>query len=150
MQAFKRELEVLFGQLDRRVAEINRERRVEGLTPIAKSEVRLLGQVSLLVNEKVSLILSLAQTGDLDAALRMEHVVNNELKRLLETQGLIYDEDSHLIWIPKGSKFEDLFDFEHVNIKYIDPESALLSKAIKAPQKNKQLIREAIATEDFL
>jgi len=36
-----------------------------------------------------------------------------------------------------------------VIVEAIDPESALVSKAVKAPQKNKQLIREAIASEEF-
>ncbi len=98
---------------------------------------------------EVSLILSLAQTGDLDALLTMDHIVKEELKKILLKQGLVYDEDSHLIWIPPGARFEDVFDFEHVIVASIDPESALVSKAVKAPQKNKQLIRQAIASDQF-
>lgn len=31
----------------------------------------------------------------------------------------------------------------------LDPESALVSKAVKAPEKNKVLIREALASGEF-
>ena len=31
----------------------------------------------------------------------------------------------------------------------IDPESALVSKAVKGPEKNEQLVREAIASTKF-
>jgi queuine/archaeosine tRNA-ribosyltransferase len=34
-------------------------------------------------------------------------------------------------------------------VKLIDAESTLVSKAIHAPQKNKQLIRQAIASDKF-
>ena len=108
-----------------------------------------MGQMSLLANKKVSLLLSLAQTADMDALLTMDHVLKEELKTCLRKHGLVYDEDSHLIWIPKGATFDDLFDLKNVIVKAIDPMSALVSKAVKAPQKNKQLIREAIASGKF-
>jgi hypothetical protein len=111
--------------------------------------VQLLGQISLLVNEKAAIELSLAQTGDLDALLTMDNIVKAELKKLLRIHGLIYDEDSYLIWIPPAARFERLFDFDHIVIESIDAESALVSKAVKAPAKNKRLIRQAIASEEF-
>jgi len=76
----------------------------------------------------------------------MDSVVKKELTSILKKYGLIYDGDSKLIWIPPGAKFEILFDLKNVVVKSIDPESALVSKAVKAPEKNKQLIREAIAS----
>ncbi len=44
----------------------------------------------------------------------------------------------------------DLFQFSHVVVKVIDPESALVSKAVKATQKNKQLIQDALASGVFI
>ncbi len=116
---------------------------------IARSEVSLLGQMSLLANEKISMVLPLAQTGDLDAFLTMEYVVKEELKVILKAHGLLYDEDSPLIWVPKNAEFGELFSFENLMVKVIDAESALVSKAVKAPAKNKQLIRQAIASGVF-
>jgi hypothetical protein len=63
--------------------------------------------------------------------------------------GLVYDEDSHLVWIPKDAKTINLFNFENIEVKLIDAESTLVSKAIHAPQKNKQLIRQAVASGQF-
>jgi len=74
------------------------------------------------------------------------------MKRLLEllkAKGLVYDDDSHLVWMPKDAKTIDLFQFKNIEVKLIDPESALVSKAIHAPAKNKQLIRQAIASGKF-
>jgi hypothetical protein len=149
MQTTRKQLEELFRELNERIDEINRERQGAGLLGSPKAKVQILGQISLLAHEKASLILSLAQTGDLDALLVMDPIVTGELKKILTKQGLIYDEDSYLIWIPPNSKFEALLDLDHVFVESIDPESALVSKAVKAPAKNKLLIREAIASDAF-
>lgn len=42
-----------------------------------------------------------------------------------------------------------MFRFKNIDVKLIDAESTLVSKAIQAPQKNKQLIRQAIAIDKF-
>ena len=68
---------------------------------------------------------------------------------LLEANGLVYDEDSHLTWIPEKAEEVELFKFKNIEVKLIDAESTLVSKAIHAPQKNKQLIRQAIASDKF-
>ena len=149
METAKNILAALFTELDGRIAEINEQRREDGALPLSKAKVQLLGQMSLLSNERASAILHLAQTGDLDAFLTMENLVKKELTIALKKYGLIYDEDSPLIWIPPQSKFSVLFDFKRIKVEAIDPESALVSKAVKAPDKNLQLIREAIAADSF-
>ncbi|MEK6706040.1 MAG: hypothetical protein AABZ06_09645 [Bdellovibrionota bacterium] len=149
MGTTRQRLERIFRDLDKRIAEINFERRTEGLRLFSKTKVRLLGQTSLMANDRISAMFSLAQTADLDAVLKMDDLLKNEFTKLLIREGLVYDEDSYLIWIPHGAKFERLFDFENVGVETIDPESALVSKAVKAPEKNKQLIREAIASDEF-
>ena len=53
------------------------------------------------------------------------------------------------MWIPNDAIFTEIFDFENVTVMSLDSMSALLSKAIKAPEKNKQLIRQAIASGEF-
>jgi hypothetical protein len=149
MEPLKSQLESLFQRLDQKIEELNRQRRADGLIPVSKAKVQLLGQVSLLANEKVSVVLTLATTGDLDAFLRMDEAVKSEFIEALKTYGWVYDEDSYLIWIPPGAFFTTLFDLGHILVESIDPESALVSKAVKAPVKNKILIREAIASEKF-
>ena len=142
-------LKRVFVELNTRIRRINRQRRGEGLSETRPCEVTLLGQMSLLVDPRASEALSLAQTADLDALLKMDHAVKEEFKKILRAEGLIYDEDSPLIWIPKDAKIRKVIDVGSITIKAIDAESALVSKAVKAPEKNKQLIREAIASEAF-
>jgi hypothetical protein len=145
----RQRLEKIFKKLDQEIERLNAGYRKDGLPTLPKAEVKLLGQMSLLVDDKVSALLFLAQTADLDALLNMQNAVKEALKKLLAQEGLIYDEDSTLVWIPKDARFDEVFRFENITVQTIDPESALVSKAVKAPEKNKQLIREAIASEAF-
>ncbi len=139
----------IFTDLNQAVEFENLQRLKEGTLTIPKSEVLLLGQMSLMLNESVVKILNLIQTGDMDAKLRMDYFTKNKLLELLEANGLVYDEDSHLIWIPENAKVIELFNFNNIEVKLIDAESTLVSKAIHAPQKNKLLIRQAIAIDKF-
>jgi hypothetical protein len=145
----KKLMKKIFAELNQAVEFENRQRLKEGTLIIPKSEVILMGQMSLMLNESVSTILTLVQTGDMDAKLRMDYFAKNKLMELLEANGLVFDEDSHLIWIPKDAGEIKLFKFKNIEVKLIDAESTLVSKAIHAPQKNKQLIRQAIASGQF-
>jgi len=42
-----------------------------------------------------------------------------------------------------------LLKLKHIEVNLIDAESVLLSKAVHAPQKNRQLIRQAIMSGHF-
>ena len=139
----------IFTDLDQAVEFENLQRLKEGILTIPKSEVLLFGQMSLMLNESVIKMLNLIQTGDMDAKLRMDYFTKNKLLDLLKENGLVYDEDSHLIWIPENAQIIELFKFKNIEVKLIDAESILVSKAIHAPQKNKQLIRQAIASGKF-
>lgn len=150
MANIKKQIEAIFAELNQRVSELNDENRNEGVMTHKKSQVTLLGQMSLMVDEKVSAQLSLAQTADLDAFLKTEFVIKVELKKILLKYGYVYDEDSPLIWIPPGATFVDLFDFDLVSVNALDAESALVSKAVKAPQKNKHLVQDALASNLFV
>ena len=139
----------IFTDLNQAVELENRQRLKEGTLTIPKSEVLLFGQMSLMLNESVVKILNLVQTADMDAKLHMDYFTKNKLMELLKENGLVYDEDSHLIWIPENAKIIELFKFKNIEVKLIDAESTLVSKAIHAPQKNKQLIRQAMASGRF-
>jgi hypothetical protein len=97
----------------------------------------------------VAAFLNLIQTADMDAQLRMDYFTKNKLLDLLKAKGLVYDEDSHLVWVPDDAEVIDLFKFQYIEVKLLDAESTLVSKAIYAPQKNKQLIRQAIKSSKF-
>ena len=142
-------IEKIFTDLNQAVELENIQRLKDGTLRVPKSQILIFGQMSLMVNESVAPILNLAQTGDMDAILRMDFFAKKKLMNLLETNGLVYDEDSALSWIPENAKEVELFKFKNIEVKLVDPESALVSKAIHAPQKNKQLIRQAIASGKF-
>ena len=145
----KRLIKKIFTDLNQFIELENLQRLKEGTLTIPKSEVIIFGQMSLMLNESVATILNLIQTGDMDAKLRMDYFTKNKLLELLKSNGLVYDEDSHLVWIPEDAKVIELFNFNNIEVKMIDAESTLVSKAIHAPQKNKQLIRQAIASGKF-
>ena len=142
-------IEKIFTDLNQAVELENRQRLKDGTLKIPKSEVIIYGQMSLMLNESEARFLNLIQTADMDAQLRMDYFTKNKLMELLKAEGLVYDDDSHLVWIPKDAQTIDLFQFKNIEVKLIDAESALVSKAIHAPQKNIQLIRQAIASGKF-
>ncbi len=145
----KKLMKRIFTDLNQAVELENLQRLKEGTLTIPKSEVLIFGQMSLMLNESVAAILNLIQTGDMDAKLRMDYFTKNKLLDLLKANGLVYDEDSHLVWGPDDAEEIDLFKFQYIEVKLLDAESTLVSKAIYAPQKNKQLIRQAIEIGKF-
>jgi len=145
----KEKLVTVFRLLDKQINYENKERLIRGSPPIAHSRIEILGQTSLLIQPELTYGLSLAQTGDLDALLRADHFVKQSLKKILPTYGFMYDEDSPLIFVPNDSQFLPFLNLLMLEVVVIDPESALVSKAVKAPEKNIQLIRQAIASDEF-
>ena len=147
--AMKKLIKKIFADLNQAVELENRQRLKDDALIIPKSEVIIYGQMSLMLNESAATILNLIQTADMDAQLRMDYFTKNKLMELLKAKGLVYDDDSHLVWMPRDAKTIDLFQFKNIEVKLIDAESALVSKAIHAPAKNKQLIRQGIASGKF-
>lgn len=140
----------IFEELNSRIEAENRRRQQGGVPTFLRCHIQVLGQMSLLGNRRVNTILALNQTGDIDARLQTESFVKQILKEeILPKYGLVYDEDSGLIWLPPGHFFEPLCDLKYVLAELLDAESALVSKAVKAKAKNKLLIRQAIASGGF-
>lgn len=111
----------------------------------AKTEIKILGQFALLLDEEASKNLPLVATMDVDALLKGEWFVQKTLRDSLKAKGLEYDELSGEIWIPKGEEFITYYDSEYLKLSYLDPISTLTSKAIKAKEKNRPLLKEALA-----
>ena len=142
-------MQKIFLDLNQAVESENIRRLKDGTLTVPKSEVLILGQMSLMLNESVSKILNLIQTGDMDAKLEMDHFTKSKMVEFLAAKGLVFDDDSHLVWIPKDAKTISWLKLKHIDVYLIDAESVLLSKAVHAPQKNRQLIRQAIASGHF-
>ncbi len=145
----KKLMKKIFAELDRTVEQENRQRLKDGTLTIPKSEVLILGQMSLMLNESVTKTLNLIQTGDMDARLRMDNFTKSKLLDLLKANGLVYDEDSHLVWMPEDAKLINWLKLKNLEVMLFDAESVLLSKAVHAPEKNRQLIRQAILSGHF-
>ncbi len=145
----KEKLAAVFKLLNNQIQVENKDRLINGSPQISQSRIEILGQTSLLIQPELTYRLSLAQTGDLDAILRADHFVKQSLKEILPAYGFIYDEDSPLIFIPDGSQFLPFLNLKMIEVVVIDPESALVSKATKAPEKNIQLIRQAISSDEY-
>lgn len=141
----------IFDELNSRIEAENLEREESGTLKIQPVEIQLLGQLSLLANEMAAQVLVLQRTNDMDALIKnAEFFVKNILaKDILPKYGLVFDNDSKKVWIPPDSHFDAFCEFKRVRVKLLDPESALVSKAIKSSKKNKILISEAIASEKF-
>lgn len=145
----KDQLAKMFNRLNDEIAAENTARRESGSRLIARAKINVLGQTSLLIQPEFTYKLSLAQTGDLDALLEADNFVIERLKIILLENGFIYDEDSPYIFIPTKAEFSDFLSLAMLEVVVIDPESALVSKAVKAPDKNKYLIRQAIASGNY-
>ena len=79
----------IFTELNQVIELENLQRLKDGTLRIPKSEIIIFGQMSLMVNESVATILDLAQTGDMDAKLRMDYFAKKKLMDLLEFSNVI-------------------------------------------------------------
>ena len=131
--------------LEQKIAHEHAQRMGDEFRTISKTKITILGQFSLLANPKVSALLTLTATVDVDALIQGDWKIIASFKEILTKYGLHYDEDSALIWIPEGSKFDIIYDSPTLICEVIDPMHAILSKAIKARERNKILVRDAIA-----
>lgn len=132
----ERILREIFYALEAWILNENKRRHERGGFSFPKCEVRLLGQMSLIANEKVAATLRLIATLDLDAHLeQMDYQIKKRMVELLNEKNLTYDEDSEKIWLPPDSEFLELYTFNSLMVSMLDPESALVSKAVKAQKK---------------
>ena len=124
-------------ELNSRLTELNAERQSEELPLLNPIKIKILGQFSLLINPAIEGKLHPTATVDVDALLSCEWICKVEFKRLLQEHGYAYDELSNEIWIPQDAQFVEIFRSRFVWCDSLSPLDALVSKAIKAPEKNK-------------
>lgn len=65
---------------------------------------------------------------------------------MLETYKKVLDPVGHEAWMPRETRYTVLFRGVHVTGQLAQPLFVLLSKALKAPTKNKALIVEYLAS----
>ncbi|MCB9707247.1 MAG: hypothetical protein H6714_00455 [Myxococcales bacterium] len=137
------ELERVFKELNAWIAEKNQEFSEEGVLTLPRCTIRVLGQTALL---EAGTDLPLAATKDVDVYADYEHVVQVKFEELLRARGKLLDPIGHEAWMPKETKYLTVFDGSHVKGQIAAPEYVLLSKALKAPEKNRALIVEYLSS----
>lgn len=129
-------------RLDAWVVERNLEARAEGMLTLRPCTIHLLGQSALM---EVGAPLTLAVTNDIDVRADYAAAIEAELRRLLKRRGKELDPHGDEIWMPKETQYRVLFAGELVTLKVADTDAILISKALKAPRKNRGLIIEYLA-----
>jgi hypothetical protein len=82
---------------------------------------------------------------DVDVYANYEYTVKKEFQRLLEKENKFLDEFSDEIWMPEETEYLDFFSGRNFNAYIAKEEYVLISKALKAPDKNKLLVMEYIS-----
>jgi len=120
----------------------NLEARADGLLTLAPGTLHLLGQTALF---EIRAPLTLTVTHDVDLRSDCAHAIETELQRLLKAAGKELDPLGREIWMPKETRYSVLFAGEVVTLKVADLDAILISKALKAPHKNRALVVEYLA-----
>ncbi len=130
-------------QVDDDLSRIASERREEDLPGLKILEIKVLGQMSLLM-DPLGQTLNPAATRDVDALVLGDMLAVNIFRAALKSTNLVYDELSKEIWLPDTATFLPYHSSEHLTVSYLDPVSALTSKAIKAKEKNRFLVKRGL------
>ena len=130
-------------KLDAWIVARNLEYRADGFPLLRPCRIRLLGQTALL---EAHVPLHLNVTNDVDVYADYEHEVRTEFERLLRAHGKELDPVGHEAWMPAETTYRELYGGEFVALSLAEPECILLSKACKAPERNRALIVEYLAT----
>ncbi len=143
-------IEKVAEKLDEWMVARNLEARAEGVLQLRPCCIRVLGQMALLEG---GALLTLALTNDVDVYADYEYAVQCEFRRLLAREGKQLDPLGDEIWMPRETEYTDLYRGRYVTLLVADADSVLLSKALKAPLKNRALLVEYLArgaSERFL
>jgi hypothetical protein len=141
-----KDLEELIAHFEKSVAAADKQRKEDGAVYLGFCEIKLLGQFSLLAFEDKNLAqINIRRTDDIDAQITGDANVGWLFRQSVKEYGLEFDDLSNEIWLPDDATFIPLKESPLFRISAVDPISAFISKAVKAPEKNKILIREALA-----
>jgi len=132
----------IFLALDQWAARENVRARADGTLAHKRCTVRVLGQSALWA---AGVDLTLTATQDLDAYGDYEWAVQQELERLLGEHGKVLDPHGHEVWMPTETTYSPIYRGTFVEALVADADAVLISKALKAPEKNRALVTEYLA-----
>ncbi len=136
-------LDAVFERLEQWVTAENKSATIEGFQLLPKSDFRVVGQTALL---EANLQFNIASTVDVDVLNNAKHEVVAKLSELLIAEGLELDPLSNEIWMPSETRYLEIFRGDWIEATRAETEYIMVSKALKAPTKNKVLLRNYIAT----
>ncbi|MBI3018567.1 MAG: hypothetical protein HYY61_01555 [Deltaproteobacteria bacterium] len=89
--------------------------------------------------------LEMIGTADVDAYIEGDSVVRKQFDELLQKRGYHLDSDSEKIWMPSETEYYLFYQGQAVDGFLAHPDDVLISKALKAPQRNRTLIVSYLA-----
>lgn len=131
-------------ELDTWIQRQNQERKSEGTLLLGRAVIRVLGQTALL---EANLNIEILGTADVDAYIEGDYVIRKKLDELLNTRGRFLDPDSEKIWMPEETEYRLIYKGEFTDGYLAHHDYVLISKALKAPQRNRNLIIAYLADE---
>lgn len=130
-------------KLDQWVVDQNVALLEAGLLRHSACTIRVLGQSALL---EANLDLRLFATKDVDVRADYDDAVRREFARLLSLVGRELDPVGHEVWMPRETRYSEIYNGKFVRMLLAEPEAVLVSKALKAPGKNGPLITQYLST----
>ena len=124
-------------KLDQWITRENVSREKDGTLHIQPCHIRVLGQVALI---EAHLDLELAATMDVDVYADYAYGVEVKFGEILKQFGVRLDPTSGEIWMPNETEYDLIFEGRYVKAYIARPDYVLVSKALKAPFKNKGLL----------
>lgn len=137
--------ETLCRRLDDWIINENRRRLEDGGARLRPCSIRLLGQAALLEHaEKFNF--PIAATHDIDVYANYDYPVEKKFEALVKRHGWALDPVGHEAWMPPETKWQEVYQGEYVRGSVAEPDFVFLAKALKAPEKNRPLLTEFIAS----
>ena len=136
-------LREIAAQLDDWFVKRAKEARAEGAISPRACTIFVHGQMALFARE---VNLPLVATQDVDVRADFDYAARKEFERLLAKRNLVLDPVGHEAWMPQETVYERFFSGRFVTLTVADAECVLLSKALKAPGKNRSLLTEYLAS----
>lgn len=137
-------LKIIFEELDLKISLANRELREQGSLEIPRFFIKILGQ-SALIEAKIDL--QLFATIDVDAYVNFNSYAKTLFSSVLKKHNLFYDELSNEIWMPKETQYVHIFKGQTFDGFIAQAEFVLVSKLLKAPAKNRNILIEYLSKE---
>lgn len=131
------DLMAVFEKLNEAITSYNKECFEQGSLALQKQELKIVGQVALLLND---LPFPLAATTDLDLVKNPDYSLAKKLEELLLEIGLSLEKDSSLIWMPENTTYHTLCEFSYLKVFYADHTDVMKSKKKFHREKDKRLI----------